>query len=61
MRRISRNLTVGTIAECRCEYCHLSTKRALRMVLPVVLTAGLWLVWRAIDERRQAKENGNGN
>ena len=58
MRRISRNLTAETIGDCKCDYCRQTTGKVLKYFVPVVLTAGLWLVWRAYDERRAAKENG---
>jgi hypothetical protein len=52
MRRISRNLTAETLGECRCEYCHITTMRMLKNIVPVVLTCGLWIVWKAVKEMK---------
>jgi hypothetical protein len=57
MRRISRNLTAETLGNCRCEYCHITTMRMLKRVLPVVLTCGVWLAVKAVREKRANERN----
>jgi hypothetical protein len=57
MRRISRNLTAGTIGECRCEYCHITTMRMLKNIVPVVLTCGVWLAVKTYREKKANERN----
>lgn len=51
-RRVTRNLTAGVLHECRCEHCRPSVGRLLKTILPVVLTCGLWIVWKSYKEMK---------
>jgi hypothetical protein len=57
MRRISRNLTADTLGACRCEFCHVTTMRMLRTILPVVLTCGVWLAVKAYREKKANEQS----
>jgi hypothetical protein len=57
MRRISRNLTAETLGDCRCEYCHITTMRRLRTILPVVLTCGVWLAVKMYREKKAYEQD----